>query len=98
MAQFTTPTTIRRRREKALVEYLPTYQAMQAFTEARGDDTPDELWLCEHPPVFTQGLAGKADHLLAPGEIPVVQTNRGGQVTYHGPGQVVAYPLVKVVL
>ncbi|MDB5859026.1 MAG: lipoate-protein ligase [Ramlibacter sp.] len=76
------------------VEYLPTYQAMQAFTEGRGDHTPDELWLCEHPPVFTQGLAGKADHLLAPGDIPVVPTNRGGQVTYHGPGQVVAYPLV----
>jgi hypothetical protein len=57
-------------------------------------DTPDELWLCEHPPVFTQGLAGKADHVLAPGDIPVVQTNRGGQVTFHGPGQVVAYPLI----
>jgi lipoyl(octanoyl) transferase len=67
---------------------------MQAFTEARGTDAPDELWLCEHPPVFTQGLAGKADHLLAPGQVPVVQTNRGGQVTYHGPGQVVAYPLL----
>ena len=76
------------------VDYLPTYQAMQAFTEGRGADTPDELWLCEHPPVFTQGLAGKADHVLAPGEIPVVATNRGGQVTYHGPGQVVAYPLI----
>lgn len=76
------------------VDYLPTYQAMQAFTEARTEATPDELWLCEHPPVFTQGLAGKADHLLGPGDIPVVQTNRGGQVTYHGPGQVVAYPLV----
>jgi lipoyl(octanoyl) transferase len=76
------------------VDYLPTYQAMQAFTEGRGADTPDELWVCEHPPVFTQGLAGKADHLLAPGDIPVVQTNRGGQVTYHGPGQVVAYPLI----
>lgn len=76
------------------VDYLPTYQAMQAFTEARSADTSDELWLCEHPPVFTQGLAGKADHLLSPGEIPVVQTNRGGQVTFHGPGQVVAYPLV----
>ncbi|MCG2595859.1 lipoyl(octanoyl) transferase LipB [Ramlibacter sp. XY19] len=67
---------------------------MQAFTEARGPDTPDELWVCEHPPTFTQGLAGKDDHLLAPGDIPVVQTNRGGQVTYHGPGQVVAYPLL----
>ena len=76
------------------VEYLPTYQAMAAFTEGRTADTPDELWLCEHPPVFTQGLAGKADHVLAPGDIPVVSTNRGGQVTYHGPGQVVAYPLI----
>jgi len=76
------------------VDYLPTYQAMQAFTEARGGDTPDELWLCEHPPVFTQGPAGKADHVLAPGDVPVVATNRGGQVTYHGPGQVVAYPLL----
>jgi lipoyl(octanoyl) transferase len=76
------------------VDYLPTYQAMQAFTEGRTADMPDELWLCEHPPVFTQGLAGKADHLLQPGDIPVVSTNRGGQVTYHGPGQVVAYPLL----
>jgi lipoyl(octanoyl) transferase len=76
------------------VDYLPTYQAMQAFTEGRTPETPDELWICEHPPVFTQGLAGKADHVLAPGEIPVVATNRGGQVTFHGPGQVVAYPLL----
>jgi lipoyl(octanoyl) transferase len=76
------------------VAYLPTYQAMRDFTEARGEATPDELWLCEHPPVFTQGLAGKADHVLDAGGIPVVQTNRGGQVTFHGPGQVVAYPLV----
>ena len=76
------------------VDYLPTYQAMAAFTQARGPATPDELWLCEHPPVFTQGLAGKADHVLQPGAIPVVPTNRGGQVTYHGPGQVVAYPLL----
>jgi lipoyl(octanoyl) transferase len=76
------------------VDYLPTYQAMRDFTEARGAETPDELWICEHPPVFTQGLAGKPDHVLAPGDIPVVATNRGGQVTYHGPGQVVAYPLV----
>lgn len=76
------------------VPYLPTYQAMAAFTEGRTPADPDELWLCEHPPVFTQGLAGKADHLLAPGDIPVVATNRGGQVTYHGPGQVVAYPLL----
>jgi lipoyl(octanoyl) transferase len=77
-----------------LVPYLPTYQAMQDFTAARNSDTPDELWVCEHPPVFTQGLAGHEDHLLAPGDIPVVPTNRGGQVTFHGPGQVVAYPLI----
>lgn len=76
------------------VDYAPTEQAMRAFTEARTADTPDELWLCEHPPTYTQGLAGKADHVLNPHGIPVVQTNRGGQVTYHGPGQVVAYPLV----
>ena len=76
------------------VDYLPTASAMQEFTAARTCETPDQLWLCEHPPVFTQGLAGKAAHLLLPGDIPVVQTNRGGQVTYHGPGQVVAYPLI----
>lgn len=76
------------------VPYQPTYEAMQRFTAERQADTPDELWLCEHPPTFTQGLAGRADHLLLPGDIPVVQTNRGGQVTYHGPGQVVAYPLL----
>lgn len=76
------------------VDYLPTYEAMQALTAARTADTPDELWVCEHPPVFTQGVAGQAGHLLAPGDIRVVQTNRGGQVTYHGPGQVVAYPLL----
>ena len=76
------------------VDYLPTYAAMQAFTAARTVETPDELWLCEHPPVFTQGLGGKAEHVLNPGGIPVVATNRGGQVTYHGPGQVVAYPLL----
>ena len=78
------------------VDYLPTYEAMQAFTAERSDDTPDQLWLCEHPPVFTQGLAGQASHLLAPGNIPVVQTNRGGQVTFHGPGQVMAYPLINL--
>lgn len=76
------------------VEYAPTFEAMVAFTEARTAETPDELWICEHPPVFTQGVAGRDDHLLAPGDIPVVRTNRGGQVTYHGPGQVVAYPLI----
>ncbi|WP_416546926.1 lipoyl(octanoyl) transferase LipB [Limnohabitans sp. DCL3] len=78
------------------VDYLPTYEAMQAFTATRTPDTPNELWVCEHPPVFTQGLAGQASHLLMPGNIPVVQTNRGGQVTFHGPGQVMAYPLVNL--
>ena len=81
-------------RSPGLVEYAPTFEKMRVFTDSRQPGTPDELWLCEHPPVFTQGLAGKAEHLLAPGEIPVVATNRGGQVTYHGPGQVVAYPLL----
>jgi len=76
------------------VDYAPTNEAMQAFTASRRPDTPDALWICEHPPVYTQGLAGKADHLLNPGDIPVLQSNRGGQVTYHGPGQVVAYPLI----
>jgi lipoyl(octanoyl) transferase len=76
------------------VDYAPTFAAMQAFTEARTPETPDELWVCEHPPVFTQGIAGRDDHLLAPGNIPVIKTNRGGQVTYHGPGQVVVYPLI----
>jgi lipoyl(octanoyl) transferase len=76
------------------VDYVPTAAAMQAYTERRGPDTADVLWVCEHPPVYTQGLAGKEAHLLDPGAIPVVQTNRGGQVTYHGPGQVVAYPLI----
>ncbi|RYX91328.1 MAG: lipoyl(octanoyl) transferase LipB [Comamonadaceae bacterium] len=88
-------------REFGRVDYLPTYEAMQAFTAARvvqgAPDrmaTPDQLWICEHPPVYTQGLAGKVEHILSPGDIPVVQTNRGGQVTFHGPGQVVAYPLL----
>lgn len=82
------------RRDLGRVDYAATYAAMQRFTAERDATTPDELWLCEHPPVFTQGLAGKPEHLLAPGDIPVVPTNRGGQVTYHGPGQVVAYPLI----
>jgi lipoyl(octanoyl) transferase len=76
------------------VDYLPTYTAMQTFTAERTDTTPDELWVCEHLPVYTQGLAGKKEHIFNPGDIPVVATNRGGQVTYHGPGQVVAYPLL----
>jgi lipoyl(octanoyl) transferase len=77
-------------------DYRPTYEAMQAFTAARTEATPDELWLCEHPAVFTQGLAGRPQHVLGAGDIPVVPTNRGGQVTFHGPGQVVAYPLVNL--
>lgn len=76
------------------VEYAAAEQAMRAFTEQRTPETPDEIWVCEHPPVYTQGQAGKAEHVLDAHGIPVVQTNRGGQVTYHGPGQVVAYPLV----
>ena len=72
----------------------PVLADMQAYTEARGAQTEDELWIVEHEPVFTQGLAGRGQHVLAPGDIPVLSTNRGGQVTYHGPGQVVAYPLI----
>ncbi len=81
-------------RKLGRADYAPTEAAMRAFTDARNEATPDEIWLCEHPPVYTQGLAGKAEHVLAAHRIAVVQTNRGGQVTYHGPGQVVAYPLV----
>jgi lipoyl(octanoyl) transferase len=97
--------------ELGCVDYLPTWQAMQAFTRARGNlvepgqnseekapqpnnDGRNQLWICEHSPVFTQGLAGRTEHILNPGDIPVIQTDRGGQVTYHGPGQVVAYPLI----
>ena len=78
------------------VNYQDTYQAMQDFTAGRTPDTEDELWLCQHPPVFTQGLAGLAGHVLNAGDIPVIPTNRGGQVTYHGPGQVMAYPLMNL--
>ena len=77
-----------------LVPYRPTYAAMQDFTVDRCVETPDRLWICEHPPVFTLGLASRAEHLLTTGDIEVVSTNRGGQVTFHGPGQVVAYPLL----
>ena len=76
--------------------YEPVWAAMKEFTDRRDGDTPDELWLVEHDPVFTQGLAGKPEHVLNPGNIPIVQTDRGGQVTYHGPGQVVAYPLLNL--
>lgn len=81
-------------RDLGLQEYSLVWRAMTDFTNQRTPDTPDELWLVEHHPVFTQGQAGKPEHLLLPGDIPVVQTDRGGQVTYHGPGQLVAYPLL----
>jgi lipoyl(octanoyl) transferase len=81
-------------RELGLRPYEPVWRAMQAFTDGRDPDTPDELWSVRHPPVFTLGQAGKREHVLAAGEIPVVQVDRGGQVTYHGPGQVVLYPLL----
>lgn len=77
-----------------VVEYVPTWRAMQEFTRRRDETTPDEIWLLEHPPVFTLGLAGKPEHVLDPGDIPVVQCDRGGQVTYHGPGQLVVYLLL----
>lgn len=81
-------------RRLGLVAYEPTWRAMQAFNAARLPAAPDQLWLLEHPPVFTLGLAGRREHVLAPGDIPVVATDRGGQVTYHGPGQAVAYALL----
>ena len=81
-------------RQLGLRPWEPVSHAMHQFTDGRHADTPDELWLVEHPPVFTQGQAGKAEHLLMPGDIPVVQSDRGGQVTYHGPGQQVMYVLI----
>lgn len=83
-------------RELGQMAYEPVWHAMQRFTNERGSSAPDEIWLVEHPPVFTQGQAGKAEHLLLPGDIPVVQVDRGGQVTYHGPGQLVAYLLLDI--
>jgi lipoyl(octanoyl) transferase len=81
-------------RHLGLVDYQATWQDMQRFTAERSTETADELWFLEHPPVFTLGMAGKREHLLAPGEIPVVSADRGGQVTYHGPGQLVVYTLI----
>lgn len=89
------PDTLRLR-QLGLAEYEPVWRDMQAFTDRRDEATPDELWLVQHLPVFTQGQAGKAEHVLAPGDIPVIQVDRGGQVTYHGPGQIVAYPLIDI--
>ncbi|WP_373752920.1 lipoyl(octanoyl) transferase LipB [Neisseria weixii] len=77
-----------------LAEYGGTFEAMKAFNDARKEDTEDELWVVEHPPVFTQGLAGKPEHLLLHSDIPVVQIDRGGQITYHGPGQLVVYTMI----
>jgi lipoyl(octanoyl) transferase len=81
-------------RHLGLLPYEPTWRAMQRFTDDRDPSTPDEIWMVEHPPVFTLGLNASREHLLAPGDIPVVQVDRGGQVTYHGPGQLVIYPLI----
>jgi len=83
-------------RRLGLSAYEPVWRAMQRFTDQRGPDTPDELWLLQHPPVFTLGQAGREEHLLLPGDIPVLHVDRGGQVTYHGPGQIVAYPLLDI--
>ena len=77
-------------------DYETVWHAMQKYTDDRTSDSPDELWLVEHNPVFTQGQAGKAEHILNTGDIPVIQVDRGGQVTYHGPGQLVAYPLIDI--
>jgi lipoyl(octanoyl) transferase len=81
-------------RQLGLVDYAPTLQAMKDLTDARGAEDPDQLWLLQHPRVFTQGQAGKAEHVLTPGDIPVIQVDRGGQVTYHGPGQWVLYLMI----
>jgi lipoyl(octanoyl) transferase len=83
-------------RHLGLQPYEPVSQAMHDFTDSRDDNTPDEIWLVEHHPVFTQGQAGKAEHVLVPGDIPVIQSDRGGQVTYHGPGQQVMYVLLNL--
>jgi lipoyl(octanoyl) transferase len=83
-------------RHLGLVEYEPTWRAMQRFTDERDHSTADEIWFVEHPPIFTLGLNASREHLLSPGDIPVVQIDRGGQVTYHGPGQLVVYPLIEL--
>jgi lipoyl(octanoyl) transferase len=83
-------------RHLGLAPYEPTWRAMQRFTDERGSSTADEIWFVEHPPVFTLGLNASREHLLRPGDIPVVQIDRGGQVTYHGPGQLLVYPLINL--
>ena len=77
-------------------DYVPLWREMQKFTDERDESTPDEIWFCEHPPVFTLGLNASKEHLLTPGDIPVVQIDRGGQVTFHGPGQLMVYPLIDI--
>src|SRR5260370_20624027 len=84
-------------RHLALDEYASTCQAMRRFTDARGTTTPDELWVLEHPPVYTVGIAGRAEHFPRSGEVPIERTDRGGQITYHGPGQAIVYALVDLV-
>src|SRR5690625_1358309 len=91
---MTTPPQTLIVRQLGLQPYEPVFQAMKTFTDHRDDTSADEVWLVQHPPVFTQGQAGDAEHVLMPGDIPVVQVDRGGQVTYHGPGQLVAYPMI----
>ena len=81
-------------RHLGLAEYAPTYQAMRRFTDSRGTQTPDELWVLEHPPVYTVGIAGRSEHFPRSSEVPVERTDRGGQITYHGPGQAVVYTLI----
>ena len=81
---------------RGLQEYVPLWHEMQKFTDTRDENTPDEIWFVEHPPVFTMGLNASEEHLLAPGDIPVVQIDRGGQVTFHGPGQLMIYPLLDI--
>lgn len=83
-------------RQLGTIDYVPCWHAMQYLTDNRTPETPDELWLLQHPRVFTQGQAGKAEHVLAPGDIPVIQVDRGGQVTYHGPGQLVVYLMIDI--
>jgi lipoyl(octanoyl) transferase len=83
-------------RHLGVVDYETVWRAMQEFTDSRDSQTPDEIWLVQHPPVFTLGQAGREEHILAAGDIPVIKTDRGGQVTYHGPGQIVAYPLLDI--
>ena len=95
-APFNAHTQCLKVRNLGLQEYLPTWHAMKNFTDLRDANSEDEIWFLQHPPVFTQGQAGKTEHVLNPGDIPVIQVDRGGQVTYHGPGQLVVYLLIDI--